>query len=213
MKTDRLIDILGTNLEPVKSGQLGKALAWALLGGALVAFVLMLATVGLRPDIISGGSLIFLALKLAFTLSLIGAGAALLLRLMRPGRDSRGLLALIFLPFGALVAAAIAALAIGEPAARSGMIFGMEWQTCLVCIPLFAIVPFAVLIWALRKGAPTNLRRAGATAGLVAGSLGAAAYAFHCPGDSVPFVAIWYGLPIALFALIGAVLGPRLLRW
>jgi hypothetical protein len=213
MKTDRLIDILGTNLKPVKSGQLGKALALALLCGGLVAFVLMLATVGLRPGIVSAGGLSFLVLKLALTLGLIGTGAALLLRLMRPGRGSRKLLALVSYPFAAVVVAGLAALAIRGPAAWSAMVFGMEWLTCLVCIPLFAIVPFAVLIWALRKGAPTNLRRTGAIAGLVAGSVGAAAYAFHCPGDSLPFVAIWYGLPIALCALIGALLGPRLLRW
>src|SRR5262249_12411534 len=137
----------------------------------------------------------------------------LLLRLMRPGRDSRELLALMFLPFAAVVAAGLAAVVLRDPMAWPGVVFGMEWLTCLICIALFAIIPFEVLIWALRKGAPTNLHRTGAIAGLVAGSLGAAAYAFHCPGDSLPFVAIWYGGPIALYALIGALLGPRLLRW
>jgi hypothetical protein len=213
MRTDRLIDILGTNVEPVKPGQLGKALAWALLCGVLVAFVLMLATVGLRPDIGSGKALSFLVLKLVFTLSLIGSGAALLLKLMRPGTDSRKLPALVFVAFPALAVAGLAALAVHDPAAWSAMVFGMEWLTCLLCIPLFAIIPFAVLIWALRKGAPTDLRRTGAIAGLVAGSLGATAYAFHCPGDTLPFVAIWYGAAIAFSALIGALLGPRLLRW
>ena len=42
---------------------------------------------------------------------------------------------------------------------------------------------------------------------------GAAAYAFYCPDDSLPFIAIWYGAPIALITLAGASLGPRLLRW
>jgi hypothetical protein len=49
------------------------------------------------------------------------------------------------------------------------MVFGPQWAACLICIPLFAAVPFASLIWALRKGAPTNLTRTGAIAGLVAG--------------------------------------------
>jgi len=40
-------------------------------------------------------------------------------------------------------------------------------------------------------GLITARRVAGAIAGLVAGSLGATAYAFHCPDDSVPFIAIW----------------------
>jgi len=93
------------------------------------------------------------------------------------------------------------------------MMFGMHWATCLLCIPLFAVVPFAALIWALGRGAPTNLRRAGAIAGLVAGALGATAYAFHCPDDSVPFVAIWYGTLVGVCGAIGAMIGPRLLRW
>jgi len=59
------------------------------------------------------------------------------------------------------------------------MIFGPQWAACLICIPLFAVAPFASLIWALRKGAPTNLMRTGAIAGLVAGALGAAVFAFH----------------------------------
>jgi hypothetical protein len=213
MNTNRLIDILSTNLEPVKPGQIGKTLASALIIGGVVAFCLMLATVGLRPDIASGRSLGFLALKLLFTLSLICTGAASLFRLMHPGRDSRKPFVLLLLAFAALVVAGLAALAIREPAAWSGMVFGMGWLSCLVCIPLFAIIPFAALIWALRNGAPTNLKHTGAVAGLLAGSLGAAAYAFHCPGDSLPFIAIWYGTPIAASTLIGALLGPRLLRW
>jgi hypothetical protein len=67
--------------------------------------------------------------------------------------------------------------------------------------------------WFLRKGAPTDLKRAGAIAGLVAGALGATAYAFHCLDDSIPFIAVWYGAMVALCASIGAFLGPRLLRW
>jgi hypothetical protein len=97
--------------------------------------------------------------------------------------------------------------------ARQDMIFGPEWMMCLACIPVFAIAPFATLIWALRMAAPTDLRRTGAIAGLVAGALGATAYAFHCPGDSIPFIAIWYGLPVLFWTLLGAILGPRLLRW
>jgi hypothetical protein len=69
------------------------------------------------------------------------------------------------------------------------------------------------LIWALRKGAPTNLMRTGAIAGLVAGALGAAVFAFHHPGGSIPFIALWYGGSILLCALVGAILGSRLLRW
>jgi hypothetical protein len=93
------------------------------------------------------------------------------------------------------------------------MIFGPQWTACLICIPLFAIAPFAALVWALRKGAPTALAHTGAIAGLLAGALGAAIFAFHHPGSAIPFMILWYGGPIVLCALAGAILGPRLLRW
>jgi hypothetical protein len=213
MKTDHLIDMLSTNVETVKRGQLGKTLAWALAIGGAAAFCVMLATVGLRTDATGMSHMGYLALKVLFTLSLIGVGAAMLIKLVRPGQDGRKLFKLIFFPFLAAGLAGIVALALQPPAAWDRMILGTQWAMCLYCIPLFAIVPFAVLIWALRKGAPTNLKRTGAIAGLVAGALGATAYAFHCPDDSLPFMAIWYGAMIALCAWIGSMLGPRLLRW
>src|ERR1700674_3372046 len=183
MKTDELIDMLSTNVDPVKSGQLGKTLAWALAIGGMASFCVMLATVGLRTEAAGVPRLGFLALKVLFMLSLVGVGTALLIKLIRPGHDGRKLFTFIFLPFLAVGVAGIVALALEPSAAWYPMILGTQWVTCLYCIPLFAIVPFALLIWALRKGAPTNLKRTGAIAGLVAGALGATAYAFHCRDD------------------------------
>ena len=80
-------------------------------------------------------------------------------------------------------------------------------------LSFIAIVPFAVSIWAVRKGAPTNLVRAGAFAGLIAGGVSAIGYALHCTDDSLPFISVWYGGTIVLCTLAGAALGPRLLRW
>ena len=212
MKTDQLINLLSTNLEPVKRGETKKTLTWTILAGGLAAVCLMLATVGLRPG---GGQFIsgYLVLKLLFTLTLIGAGAALLGKLVSPGQDGRKLYTVILLAFLAIGSAGVCALVLGPPSGRDQMMMGSQWAICALCIPLFAIVPFSALIWALRKGAPTNLRRTGAVAGLVAGALGAVAYAFHCPDDSIPFIALWYGGMVGLCALLGAMLGPRLLRW
>ena len=83
----------------------------------------------------------------------------------------------------------------------------------MISIPLIAVVPFSVIIWAVRQMAPTDLARTGAFAGLVAGCLSATGYALHCADDSVPFFAVWYGGTIALCAYAGWKLGPKLLRW
>lgn len=211
MKTDQLIDLLSTNVEPVKSGHLKKTLVLALLIGGVAAFCVMLTAVGLRSQVSDKLDPGYLVVKLLFTISLVVLGAMLLTRLMRPGSGERNTPAVF--PFLMIACAGIIAVAFGEPMAWGRMLFGMHWVTCLVCIPLFAVVPFAALIWALRRGAPTNLTQTGAIAGLVAGALGATAYAFHCPDDSVPYIAIWYGTLVAFCGLIGAILGPRLLRW
>ncbi len=213
MKTEQLIDMLSTNVEPVDRGQLQRTLAWAVAIGGVAAFCVMLATIGLRPDFGTGTKLGFLVLKLLFTLSLIGVGTVFLIRAMFPGRDARRPFTLAFLPFIAAGLAGMAALVLASPSVWRSMILEAEWAGALICIPLFGIIPFVILIWALRKGAPTNLRRTGAVAGLVAGALGATAYAFNCPHDSLPFIAIWYGTAIALCAVIRALLGPRVLRW
>lgn len=215
MKTDQLIDMLSTNLEPIKNGgQVRKAFAIALVIGGAASFCLMLATVGMRTAASGGFHPAFLVLKLLFMLVLIAMGTALLARLIRPGRDGRRLYNAVYLPILVVGFAGVVALT-REPtwAACKQMVLGTEWATCAFCIPLFAIIPFVALIWALLKGAPTNLTRTGAIAGIVSGALGAAAYAFHCPDDSLPFIAIWYCAMVMLCAWIGAKLGPWLLRW
>jgi len=213
MKTDELINMLGTNLEPVKGGELRNALMIALAAGAAAASCLMLAIFGLPAGALVSDYSGPKVLALAFTLGSVFAGASFLIRSARPGDPGRKPLMLISVLFFALISVAGATFVLTHPAAWSGMIFGPQWAACLICIPLFAVAPFASLIWALRKGAPTNLMRTGAIAGLVAGALGAAIFAFHHPGGSIPFIALWYGGSILLCALVGALLGSRLLRW
>jgi hypothetical protein len=136
-----------------------------------------------------------------------------LTKLARPGGERRTPIALVALPFVAIILLAAISLASAPSSHWERMVVGDQWLECLISIPIIAIVPFAAIIWAVRAMAPTDLRRAGALAGLAAGGVSATAYAFHCMDDSLPFVALWYGGTIALCTLAGAVLGPRLLRW
>jgi hypothetical protein len=113
----------------------------------------------------------------------------------------------------ALFVAGVVAFVLAPRSGWSGMVFGPQWAACLICIPLFALAPFVSLVWVMRKEAPTDLRRTGAIIGLVAGSLGAAAFALHHPAGSILFITLWYGGSILLCTVMGALLGPRLLRW
>ena len=216
MNTDRLIDILSANLEPACLGQFEKMLILAMTTGGAAAFGLMLATVGPRPDLHSTAHLEWLALKLVFALSVIGAGVPPLVRSARPGFENVTNWAVALFPFFAAIAIALAMLLLGSPGAWKGMILGartISSARCVLCTVFFAAIPLAALIWALRRGAPTRLKLSGAIAGIVAGGIGAAAFAFSCTSDTLPFIAIWYGAAIMFCAAIGAQLGPRLLRW
>jgi hypothetical protein len=216
VNTDHLIDLLGANLEPVGRVRFGRTLFVALLTSGAAAFVVMMATVGPRADLDSTAHLWWTAVKLLFAVSVIGTAAPLLLRSMRPGLEKETHPEIIFLPFLAFIAAALAMLLFVTPQTWSEMLRGATSASparCLLCIIFFAVVPFAALVWTLRHSAPTRLKLSGAIAGVVAGGLGAAAYAVNCRSDTIPFIAVCYSTAIALCAFIGAQVGPRLLRW
>jgi len=215
MNTDRLIDMLSAELEAVSNGRPGKTLILALVTGGAIAFALMLVTVGPRPDLQSAVHIEWIAVKLLFALSVIGTGALLLNRSMRPGLEDATNWPLVFFPFLAALAVALAVL-LGQPQAWAEMLRGATTISsirCMLLIVFFAAIPMAAVIYALRQGAPTRLKLGGGIAGIVAGGIGAAAYAFNCTSDTIPFIAIWYSAAIVICAVIGSQLGPRLLRW
>ena len=213
MKTDDLVAVLSTNVEPVRRGLVGRTISIAVAGGAVVALGIMFAALGLRADLTTTRATIFMLLKIAFALAVIGVALRYLLRLARPGAE-RGISPLtIVVPFAAIAVLGAISLGFAPSSHWDMMILDDEWLECLLSIPIIAIVPFAVVIFAVRRAAPTNLVRTGAVAGLLAGGVSAVAYALHCTDDSLPFVAVWYGATIVLCTLAGAALGPRLLRW
>ncbi len=213
MKTDDLIAMLSTDVEPVDHRRTVRIIGVALAAGAAVAIVAVIVALGLRSDLVGPWALAPLLLKIGFAVAALVPASIYLIRLARPGGERRMSALLVALPFLAITLLAAFSLALAPSAHWSGMVTGHDWLECVISIPLIAIVPFALIIWAVRQAAPTDLPRTGALVGLVAGSLSAAGYALHCVDDSVPFVALWYGGTIALCTLAGWTLGPRLLRW
>lgn len=213
MKTDELIAALSLSVEPINRRLVGRSVGLALAGGTAVAVGITFIALGVRGDLAAPRAVLFLLLKLAFAIGTVGAAAVYLARLARPGGERRVSSGLAALPFVAIVL--LAGISLGEaPSSHwDKMVMGDEWLECLISIPVIAVVPFAAVVWAVRKAAPTNLVRTGAFSGLLAGGVSAIAYALHCTDDSLPFVALWYGGTIALCTLAGAMLGPRLLRW
>jgi hypothetical protein len=213
MKTDELVALLSTNPEPVDRRSVARTLYVALAVGSIVSLGLSLTGLGVRPDLMTARALIFLVVKLCFAVGIVGLALLYLTRLARPGGERRTSSLLVAMPFLFIVIVAAISLGLAPSSHWDKMVRGDEWLECLLSIPIIAIVPFAISIWAVRRAAPTNLARTGAFAGLVAGGVSAMAYALHCTDDSLPFVAVWYGGTIVLCTLAGAALGPRLLRW
>jgi hypothetical protein len=213
MKTDDLVALLSTNVEPVDRKAVARTLYVAIALAVTVALGIAFAGLGVRPDLMTTSALTYLTIKLAFAIGIVGLAMVYLTRLARPGGERKISPFVVVVPF--IVVVALAGISLGSAPREhwERMIVGGEWLECLLSIPIIAIVPFAVAIWAVRRAAPTNLVRAGAFAGLVAGGVSAMAYALHCTDDSLPFIALWYGGTVVLCTLAGATLGPRLLRW
>jgi len=213
MKTEQLIDLLSTNLDPVDTHKVVRSLWIATVAGLVLASLTCIVTLGIRPDLNNPEVLGFLLVKTGFAAVVSILGWRLLLKHTRPGGENQSQMFLIGVPFVALLALAAVHLIFVPASDWVHLVAGERLLQCLLSIPIMAVVPFAVVILAVRNAAPTNLLRTGALTGLVAGGIGAMAYALHCPNDSVPFVAFWYGGTIVLCTLAGAALGPRLLRW
>jgi len=114
----------------------------------------------------------------------------------------------------AVVAAAVAIELLAVPASSwPTRLVGSNAMICLPMVPLLSLAPLAAALIVLRRGAPASPALAGAAAGLLAALSGASLYAFHCFDDSPLFVATWYTLAALPMVAIGALLGPRLLRW
>ncbi len=211
MKTDELIDFLARGETPTEKPRVVGALALALLGGLVVAIVLVFAAQAVRPDI--GAAMMPVMMKAAFAAALAAFALPLLLSAARPGRPT---LARVFAALGfvalALLVGAVALMGV-SPDERMRAWTGGGFPWCLAFIPLLAAPTAAGLIWLVRGLAPTSLAKTGAALGAVSGGIGAMAYAMYCPMDSIAFVTTWYSLAIGLCAALGAVLGAKLLRW
>jgi hypothetical protein len=93
------------------------------------------------------------------------------------------------------------------------LVKGHSWKVCSLRIAALSLPGFAAALWALRRMAPTRPSLAGSAAGLMAGGLGALAYGLACNETAMTFLASWYTLGMLGWAAVGALIGPRLLRW
>ncbi|RRH87180.1 DUF1109 domain-containing protein [Variovorax beijingensis] len=213
MKTDDLVAMLATGATAAPRRAAGRRLALALLAGLPLSFAILFTEYGLRRDLVQAMFWPMFWVKVLFPLCIAAAAFAVAQRLARPGVRVRS--AWIGIAVPVLAVWVMAALAwFNAPAEeRMPLLMGESWRVCALSIGLMALPVFAAALLALKGLAPTRPALAGAAAGALAGGVGAAVYALHCMELTAPFLAVWYVSGIALPVLMGAVLGPRLLRW
>ncbi len=75
-----------------------------------------------------------------------------------------------------------------------------------------AAIGGALTMW-LRRGAPVSQQAAGWFTGIAAGAIGTLLYGFSCPVDSVTHLGIWHVVPVAVAAIAGRLIVPKLIAW
>lgn len=213
MKTDDLVAMLATGPVAAPRRAASRRLGLALLAGLPISFLILFAEYGVRRDLVQAMFWPMFWVKVLFPLCIAAAGFVAVQRLARPGVAVRRAWVGAVLPvLGVWVLAVIAWFAVPAEE-RMPSLMGQSWRICALSIGLMALPVFAATLVALKGLAPTQPALAGAAAGALAGGVGAAVYALHCMELTAPFLAVWYVSGIVVPVLVGAALGPRLLRW
>jgi len=208
-----LIQALCDDLTPVTPLPPARLLLRGAMAGGGIAIFGLVATLGVQPGLDQVPALAALLLKLGTMTALAALALRSLAALARPGAAPVELLPGIGLVVAALGFVALGQMLVVHESGAAQLLFGPSWQSCPWRIAALSLPLLAGLFWALRQQAPVHLRWTGAVAGLAAGSIAAAMYALACTEQSAAFVLLWYSAGIAVSALLGLLVGPRLLRW
>lgn len=211
MKTDDLIRSLAADHMPAKA--MPAAWRWAVLLAIVLGAAAFFSLMKPRHDFAEAlGSYRFL-FKFVVTIALAATALRLVSILSRPGdRPGERWLLAALAPLLLLIGAGAEMMVFPETEWMGRMI-GRNSIFCLAAIPVIGLAPLAVLLLALRHGAPTSPGLAGAFGGLAAGGISATFYALHCPDDSPLFVAAWYTIAVLMLMLLGAFFGRAFARW
>ncbi|MGR9171880.1 DUF1109 domain-containing protein [Rhizobium sp. KDH_Rht_773_N] len=211
MRTDDLINLMAKDAR-VRL-RFGRVFMAALVIGVAISAALLVSTIGIRGDMAEMIGTPRVLFKIGMTLLLAVTATRLAFRIGRPGVPLRPAALLLVLPLAVLVAGIAAELIVVPQANWAGSMEGRFSAFCLLFVPTLSIAPLAAILYSVRRGAPENPGMAGAVAGLAAGGIAAAIYAWHCPDDSPLFLATWYSIGISVATAAGFLLGRRILRW
>ncbi len=213
MKTNDLIAMLATEASAISTVSPLRRYAQATVAGVAISLALVLTLWGLNPELNALAHTQAFWVKVVWLVLTCTFAAPVVMHLARPGvpagRSVWGIAAAL------LGMAMLAFMQVATVDADTGMqlMLGRSWQECSASIAALSVPLLAALLWMLRDMAPTCPALAGASAGLMAGTLASLVYSLHCTETAYAFVAVWYVAGIAVMTGVGALLGSRLLRW
>jgi hypothetical protein len=214
MKTDDLIAMLATGDTGVDPQQAATRQWLGLGAGSVFAMALMLLFWGFNPRLLQDAmTQSQFWLKALFPLSLAALAWVLFQDLARPGARPKFAWVLVGAPWLVVALLGASMLMSAPHTQHAELIFGTTWKLCSMSIALICAPVFVAALWVMRGLAPTRLALCGAMCGALAGGVGAFIYALHCPELATPFVAIWYGLGMFFWVVVGVFAGPKLLAW
>jgi hypothetical protein len=211
MDTEQLITQLSSDDAPTRPVTNPWLLATKWLVGFAVYMALILTVLmGPRADILFQLQQPLFALEIASLIAMIASCAVSAALLAFPDMYQAPRIAR--LPIACFV---LFALVVGYAFIVQGapMDFNLEECGCTALLTAFALPPGIYLFYSIRTFASTHAALAGSVAVVAAFGIGALAERLIERTDSVAHVVSYHYLPIFGFALLGVILGRKLLRW
>lgn len=212
MRSEDLIRALASEAKPVRrlAHPAWRVMYWLSISLLYVAAVVLV--MGLRPDI---------GVKLGEPRFIIEISAALLTAVMAaaaafcagcPGRP-------LWERFAPLPMLALWLGSLGAGCWQDWLRWGangLTLQPDFVCFPnivMAGLVPGALILYMIRRGAPLAPMLTTALAALAASALGAAALRLYHAHDASIMILVWQFGSVAIITGLGALIGRKLLHW
>jgi hypothetical protein len=211
MKTDALVQALADQLAAHQAKRrwgLGPRLFMVVLLSAVPSFLIIWFGASRTPY--GGTTTILFTFGAAIVLAVLAFIASL--TLSRPEATASSTM-LFIPPVLILLAGVVGELATFPKETWLSRLVGAAPLPCFVCVVSLSLPILLATLLVLRSGAPARPRLAGTAAGLLAGGVSLALYTVHCPENSLLYVAAWPVSGVIFVALLGAIVGGRVLRW
>ncbi|MFM9890948.1 MAG: NrsF family protein [Rickettsiales bacterium] len=209
MQTDQLIAQLAGEPAPKAAASPWRlSLRWLAFLTFYAAMVMAFSSA--RPDLLTALQQPFFALEILLLAGIVISAVLSAALMSFPDLHQKRLLTFVPIFFFAAFAGVMVAALLADPSSSREAGKGMQ---CLSCISAYAVLPALLLLRAIARMATTRGASAGMLALLCAFAVGALLIRLREPTESIMHVMVWHYAPMLVVALIGLVLGRRLLRW